>query len=186
MAFRDLDLGHTCVTVDDSHPSLKVGDNATLQIKYISEFDTPRNQTFYACADIVYVDDIPYDMSSRCFNATQPDTGDSDSSKDSDKSGSDDNDDDADKDESGSNDSSSSSGGGGKSGLSGGAIAGIVVGSLAGVAGLAAAAIFFNRKRQQKLRADRQRERESARNIQKYGQEDARTNSTSSVRMQNL
>ncbi|KAK0383649.1 hypothetical protein NLU13_9560 [Sarocladium strictum] len=182
MAFRDLDLGHTCVTVDDSHSSLKVGDKATFQIKYISEFDTPRNQTFYACADIVYVDDVPYDMSSRCFNATLPDTGGD--------SGSDHSSGDADKDKSGSDNKDSSSsgggGGGGKSGLSGGAIAGIVIGAVAGVAFLAVAAVFLNRKRQQRLRAERQRERESARNIQKYVNDDGRTNSTPSVRMQNL
>ncbi|KAL2207813.1 hypothetical protein CC79DRAFT_1368670 [Sarocladium strictum] len=187
LAFRDLDLGHTCVTVDDSHEGLKVGDNATLQIKYISEFDTPRNQTFYACADIVYVDDIPYDMSARCFNATMPDTGDDEDSDHSGSSGDSDKDSDKDKSDSDeSNSDDSNSGGSKKSGLSGGAIAGIVIGAIAGVALLAVAGVFFNRKRQQKLRADRQRERESARNIQKYGNEEARTNSESSVRMQNL
>ena len=76
LAFRDLELGHTCITVEDSHSSLSPGENATLQIKYISEFDTPRNQTFYACADIYYVEHLPYDMDARCFNATMP--GDSD------------------------------------------------------------------------------------------------------------
>lgn len=55
-AFRSIDLGHTCVTVDDSPPSVRVGSNATLQIKYTSKFDKPEWETFYACSDITFVE----------------------------------------------------------------------------------------------------------------------------------
>ena len=186
LAFRDLELGHTCITVEDSHSSLSPGENATLQIKYISEFDTPRNQTFYACADIYYVEHLPYDMDARCFNATMPgDSDDSDSSHGPEKSGSSDKDgSEEDDDDSDSDDDDSDSGSGGGRGLSGGAIAGIVVGSLAGLAALAAGALLFYRKRQQRLRAERQRE--SARNVKVDREDNVGKNSQSSVRMQNL
>lgn len=147
MVFCDFDLGYICVIVDDSYFFFKVGDNVILQIKYIFEFDIFCNQIFYVCVDIVYVDDIFYDMSFCCFNVIQLDIGDLDSFKDFDKFGFDDNDDDVDKDEFGSNDFSFFFGGGGKFGFFGGVIVGIVVGFFVGVVGLVVVVIFFNRKR---------------------------------------
>lgn len=185
LAFRDLELGHTCITVEDSHSSLKPGENATLQIKYISDFDTPRNQTFYACADIYYVEHLPYDMDARCFNATMPDNSDdSDSSHGPEKSGSSDKDGSNEDDDDKNSDSGSDSGSGGGGGLSGGAIAGIVIGVVAGLGAVAAGALLFYRKRQQRLRAERQRE--SARNVKIGREDDIGKNSASSLRMQNL
>jgi len=69
---RELDKGHTCVPIADPPSSVKAGANATLQIKYISEFDKPENETFYACADITYVALSDFKDTIPCFNVTQP------------------------------------------------------------------------------------------------------------------
>ena len=125
-------------------------------------------------------------MDARCFNATMPgDSDDSDSSHGPEKSGSSDKDgSEEDDDDDDSDDDDSDSGSGGGRGLSGGAIAGIVVGSLAGLAALTAGALLFYRKRQQRLRAERQRE--SARNVKVDREDNVGKNSQSSVRMPNL
>jgi len=72
--FPELDPGHECYSVPNSPSGVTSGTNATLQLSYVSEGDTEKNNTYYACADITYVelnsftDDIP------CFNVS---TGDS-------------------------------------------------------------------------------------------------------------
>ncbi|KAH8887286.1 hypothetical protein GQ53DRAFT_750077 [Thozetella sp. PMI_491] len=129
---QELDPGHTCVTVSDPPSSVKVGSNATLQIIYTSAFDSPNNETFYACADITYVQASTFNSATvPCFNATEkPDhttTGGSASATNS------------------PNSPSSNS-------PSAGVIAGAVVGSVVGVGLLAAAAFFVYRSRQRKRR----------------------------------
>ncbi|OAQ99766.1 hypothetical protein LLEC1_07401 [Akanthomyces lecanii] len=74
--FRDIKLGHTCVTLPNAPASVKSGTSATLQIKYIADFDKPENQTFYACSDITYVELSDFKEPIPCFNATQPTPGD--------------------------------------------------------------------------------------------------------------
>ena len=158
--FREMDPGHTCVPVPDAPDSVTDGDYATLQIKYIADFDTPDNQTFYACADIKFVELDSFDIKIPCFNATggddedgagpdwnyhdgdEVDEGDgvveekpsSSSSPDSSK-------DEAD------NEKSS----GGDSGMAGGTIAGVVVGCVAGTSLLAAAGLFIYRRKNQRI-----------------------------------
>lgn len=162
--FAELDMGHTCVNLADPPSSVKPGANATLQIKYIASFDKPENETFYACADITYVEFSNFKDKIPCFNATQPDSGTKTPTPTP------------------TPDSSKNSGSGG-SGLSGGAIAGIVVGVVAGVGLLAAAALLIYRRKQQRLRSLRQQN--SARAV-KWDEQPRDSNSNRSVRMQNL
>ncbi|CAH0058874.1 unnamed protein product [Clonostachys solani] len=184
--FREMELGHTCVPVGDIPDHVKSGDFATFQIKYIADFDKPENQTFYACADVKFVEEKAFTISIPCFNATEPDADDeagpgfdfhssttstapASTSTGSSSSGSD-----------SSNDGSSSSSGGG--GLSKGAIAGIVVGAVAGVAIIALAALFLYRRRLQQNRVVRQQKFEQG--VEGAVGKDSTSNT--SVRMNNL
>jgi hypothetical protein len=45
---KELDPGHQCLGIADPPSGTAVGSNATLQIKYTSEFNTDRNETYYA------------------------------------------------------------------------------------------------------------------------------------------
>lgn len=172
--FRELDLGHTCVSIDDAADSVKAGANATLQVKYIADWDKPENQTFYACADITFVELANFQTRIPCFNATQPSEDENEGgSKGGDKTGS------------GSESSATStpSASKGKSGLSGGAIAGIVIGSLAGVAALGVVGFLVYRRKQQRLSALRQQH--SSRGV-KWDERGRDSASNGSVRMNNL
>ncbi|KAJ5855978.1 uncharacterized protein N7529_009922 [Penicillium soppii] len=120
--FPDLDPGHECYAVPNPASNITSGSNATLQLSYLSTFDTEKNSTFYACADITYVPLASFTTNVLCFNVSEPSTTTSSSSTSSATS----------------SDSSSSSSSGG---LSGGQIAGIVVGCVVGAA-LAAVALF--------------------------------------------
>lgn len=170
-AFREVDPGHTCVPIENAPSSVKAGDKATLQIKYSSEFDKPEVETFYACADITYVEPARFTTSIPCFNATEPLT---DQDLDDDGSG-------------GSFPSSDVFPGPSENrtgSLSGGAIAGVVVGCLVGVVALAVAALLVYRRKQQRLHMIRRQH--SARGV-KWEEQSARdSNSNPSVRMQNL
>ncbi|KAK7415664.1 hypothetical protein QQX98_005696 [Neonectria punicea] len=177
--FKSIDVGHTCVNVPDAGDSVSAGDNATLQIKYIADFDTADNQTFYACADITYVELTDFDESIPCFNATTD---------------GDDDDDDSSSSHSDSTSSSSSSTStasvnpdkekSGSGGLSGGAIAGIVVGSVVGVGLIALAGLLMYRRKNKRLNALRQQH--SARGVSWEEQPPKNSQSTGSVRMHNL
>lgn len=161
-AFAELDEGHTCVSVGKAPDYVKAGDFATLQVKYISEFDTPNNETFYACADIKYVEVNAFTIEVPCFNATEPDANDeagpgydyhdhektatSSSSTPTSTSSTSDN----------ASQDKSSSDGGKSSGMSKGAIAGTVVGSVVGAALIGAAALIFYRRKLQANRVVRQ------------------------------
>lgn len=169
--FKDIKLGHTCVTLPNAPSSVKNGTNATLQIKYIADFDKPENQTFYACSDITYVELSEFKEPIPCFNATEPTPGDSTSKNGNGAASSTPTPTPAAEKKS-------------KSGLSGGAIAGIVIGSIAGVALIAGAGLFIYRRKQQRLRLLRQQNSERG----KWAATDAARDSQSqgSVRMNNL
>ncbi|KAH7008535.1 hypothetical protein EDB80DRAFT_892951 [Ilyonectria destructans] len=145
--FESMNPGHTCVSVPDAVDSVSAGDKATLQIKYIADFDSSENQTFYACADVTYVELTNFDESVPCFNATTSDDDDSSSSSSSSTSSSS-----SSSTSTASSDSSKSSSGG----LSKGAIAGIVVGSVGGVSLVALAALLIYRQKNKRLNALRQ------------------------------
>ncbi|KAM0430102.1 hypothetical protein ACHAPT_006108 [Fusarium lateritium] len=150
----DLNPGHTCVEVPDAPSKVSAGDNATLQIIYRADWDAPHNQTFYACADITFVSEADFTFEIPCFNATEPGEDDKEagttasssptathrSTKGTSEAS------DGDDDEKIS---------GGSKGFSGGAIAGIVVGSVAGAVIIAGAALFLWRRNQQQQRNER-------------------------------
>ncbi|KAK7424086.1 hypothetical protein QQX98_000696 [Neonectria punicea] len=153
-SISDLNPGHTCVDVPDAPSRISAGDNATIQIIYRADWDAPHNQTFYACADIKFIEAADFSFRIPCFNATEPGEDDKEagatanpSATATHKATS-----------SGSSESSESSEGsssGGSNKLGGGAIAGIVVGAIAGVALIAVGAFFIFRRRQQKKRTER-------------------------------
>lgn len=45
---KEVDPGHECLSIANPPADVAVGSNATLQIKYTSEFDTGVNETYYA------------------------------------------------------------------------------------------------------------------------------------------
>lgn len=143
----ELAEGHQCYPVPNPSPDIEAGSNATLQIVYTSDFEDDRNETYYACADITYVQASQFTYQVPCFNATVDDfnitdtnDGDSSSSTASSVAAS-----------STSNNSVSSDS---SNRLSGGAIAGIVIGAIVGILGLAGAIFFIWRRSQQKKRSN--------------------------------
>ncbi|GKZ72629.1 hypothetical protein AnigIFM50267_009006 [Aspergillus niger] len=145
--FPDVEPGHECYSVPNPPSNITSGSNATLQLKYISDFDNDGNETYYACADITYVPYSSFTTDIPCFNVSEADTSSSSSSSSSSATTS--------------TSSSSSSSSGGSNGLSGGDIAGIVVGTVAGAALIGAAAFFLGRYWQKRV----QREHEVAMNM---------------------
>jgi hypothetical protein len=129
------------VSLLDSPSSIGVGSNATLQIMYIADFDSPENQTFYACADIIYVEAADFNIQIPCFNATESDGTSSSHTA-------------APTSSTTSTAVPAQSGSGFSHDLSGGAIAGIVVGVVVGI--LVAASLLLYRERKQKNRLRRQ------------------------------
>lgn len=162
-AFREVAPGHTCVPIKNPPSSVGVGSNATLQIKYSSEFDKPGEETFYACADITYVESAGFTASIPCFNATEPSS---------------------DEDLDGGNIPPSDLGSKNRVGLSGAAIAGIVVGSVAGVSALAVVALLVYRRRQQRLHMLRRQR--SSRGVRWEEQPGRDSKSNPSVEMHNM
>ncbi|KAM0302782.1 hypothetical protein ACHAPM_004785 [Fusarium culmorum] len=148
-SISDLNPGHSCVKVPDAPSSVSAGDNATLQIVYRADWDAPHNQTFYACADITFVSKADFNFAIPCFNATEPGDDDKAAGATADPSATathlhtSNDDSDEEKKESGSKK------------LSGGAIAGIVVGSVAGVVLTVGAVLFILRRKQQAKRNSR-------------------------------
>ncbi|CAK7205702.1 hypothetical protein SEUCBS139899_008481 [Sporothrix eucalyptigena] len=142
---KDLYEGHTCVSIPNPPSNISVGDVATLQVAFQAVWDgSTKNETYYACADIVYILDADFTENDYCFNATiggptttaatTAATATSTSGSSSGSSGS-----------SGSSSSSTSGSSSSSKGISKGAIAGAVVGSVLGAALLAGAAWFVYR-----------------------------------------
>ena len=69
-SFPALFPGHECYAVPNPPSNILSGSNATLQLKYISQFDTSNNQTFYACADITYARLSDFTTQIPCFNVS--------------------------------------------------------------------------------------------------------------------
>jgi hypothetical protein len=127
--FPEIEPGHECYSVPNPPSSVAAGANATLQLRYTSTFDTGTNGTYYACADIQYVALADFTTSIPCFNVTEDTTYTTSAAgvaTTATATGS--------TSTSISSSSSSSSSSSHDKGLSGGAIAGIVVGSIAGAA----------------------------------------------------
>ena len=146
-----------CYPIPNPPSNIEAGSNATIQIKYTADFETDRNETYYACADIYYIPTNQFTVQVPCFNVSSDDFAAPD----------DDNHDDGDPATSstassvpasttGSSEtepSSSSS----NSSLSGGEIAGIVIGVLAALAIIAGFFFVWGRRKQR----ERQREQEA-------------------------
>ncbi|KAH8678305.1 hypothetical protein BX600DRAFT_148335 [Xylariales sp. PMI_506] len=125
--------GHQCYKIASIPDTVQAGDNATIQLEYWAHYGTENNgnnETFYACADITFVEDADFDISVPCFNVTASDfvggivtTTASVTATATSKSSS----------------SSSSS----SSGLSTGAKAGIAVGTIVGSFAIVGAIAFF-------------------------------------------
>lgn len=155
-----LNPGHQCVRLPDPPSNIAPGTKATLQMKYEANWDAPHNQTFYACADITYVPrDKAREPTMPCFQAEEPGEDDEDyrlrpsekhpsglspgnASVASDALSSD-----------APSAAAANSTVAANSGLRSGAIAGIVVGCLAGVSLCGAGVLFLLRHRAGKRRA---------------------------------
>ncbi|KIH91113.1 hypothetical protein SPBR_01879 [Sporothrix brasiliensis 5110] len=153
--------GHQCYKIDPVPPSTKAGTNATIQLQYWAVYEgenNNQNETFYACADITFVEDADIVGPVPCFNVTASDFS-SEGSSSTTAAGSD-----ATTGANGpgsgssavpttassaaSSTSSDANPASETSGLAAGAKAGIAVGSIAGVAALAALGVFvYTRKR---------------------------------------
>lgn len=155
----ELNSGHMCYPVPNPAVDVEAGSNATLQIRYTSDWENDRNETYYACADIIYVSTSQFTTQVPCFNATIEDFEVSDVDDDNE-------DNDSDNDNNSQSATSSDaevSASASSSGLSGGAIAGIVVGVVAGVGVLLGTVVVLWRRKQQRKRI---REQEaSVRNV---------------------
>ncbi|RYP72021.1 hypothetical protein DL771_004490 [Monosporascus sp. 5C6A] len=127
---RELDPGHQCVNIADPPSDVGVGSNATLQIRYTSEFDEGVNETYYACADITYVRARDFTYRIPCFNATEEEPEPSPTPPSPAPA---------------ENEDADGIGGG----LSGGAVAGIAIGAVAAVS-LVAVVLFFLYRRDQR------------------------------------
>ncbi|KAJ9136855.1 hypothetical protein NKR23_g9497 [Pleurostoma richardsiae] len=146
----DLDPGHKCVSLPDPKSGTAAGANATIQILYLSEFDIAANQTFYACADITYVDAADFTTSIPCFNVSidDPTAVTSAPATTATATGS---------LQTSSSSSTAQAETGGSSGKTNvGAIAGGVVGGVAGLAALVAGFVLFRRRQRRAMRVRQQ------------------------------
>ncbi|KAI1382296.1 hypothetical protein F4677DRAFT_401556 [Hypoxylon crocopeplum] len=79
----EIEPGHQCYKVATVPSTVAAGSNATIQLEYWSNVDNElsgRNQTFYACADITFVELQDFTTNPPCFNVTASDFNSGDSS----------------------------------------------------------------------------------------------------------
>ncbi|KAH8161466.1 hypothetical protein CIB48_g6780 [Xylaria polymorpha] len=72
----EIESGHQCYKVVDIPNNVVAGSNATIQLEYWSNIDNElngRNQTFFACADITFVEAADFTAQVPCFNVTSSD-----------------------------------------------------------------------------------------------------------------
>ncbi|KAJ4392279.1 hypothetical protein N0V93_005904 [Gnomoniopsis smithogilvyi] len=132
----EIEPGHQCYKIDDLPSSVTAGSNATIQLEYWADYEdenSGNNETFYACADIYFVETTDFSISVPCFNVTAADF---DSTVTATTSA-------ATVTATGSSSSSN--------GLSKGAIAGIAVGTIVGSLAIVGAAAFVLLKKRRSL-----------------------------------
>ncbi|KAJ9638477.1 hypothetical protein H2204_004247 [Knufia peltigerae] len=175
MRIPELDEGHQCFPIVNPPADVETGSNATLQIKYVSDFDTDKNETFYACSDITYIPTSQFTYQVPCFNATIEDFNitEPSSSASGTAAGA-----------SATAPAPSQSSRSSSSGLSGGAIAGIVVGVVAGVGSIAGILLFFFWRRS--ARNKRLREHEASVRAVKWDEQLAGSPPTSRASTQDI
>ncbi|KAI0135632.1 hypothetical protein F4814DRAFT_401949 [Daldinia grandis] len=69
----EIEPGHQCYKIADIPDTVAAGTNATIQLEYWSNVDNElngKNQTFYACADITFVEPKDMKVQPLCFNVT--------------------------------------------------------------------------------------------------------------------
>ncbi|KAL7922447.1 hypothetical protein ACQKWADRAFT_313027 [Trichoderma austrokoningii] len=66
----DYGVGFTCVKIPDAPGGTEPGANATFQIRFASDYDTPLDRSFFVCADITYVEGRDFDRRVPCANTT--------------------------------------------------------------------------------------------------------------------
>ncbi|RFU27261.1 hypothetical protein B7463_g9081, partial [Scytalidium lignicola] len=72
----EVDPGHQCYKIGGIPDTVTAGTNATIQLEYSAKYATEnngRNETFYACADITFVNDADFTLQVPCFNVTASD-----------------------------------------------------------------------------------------------------------------
>lgn len=73
----DVDPGHQCYKLDNRQlEGITAGTNATIQLEYWAEFEgenNGKNQSFFACADITFVEAQNFNLQVPCFNVTSED-----------------------------------------------------------------------------------------------------------------
>ncbi|KAF3770594.1 hypothetical protein M406DRAFT_66997 [Cryphonectria parasitica EP155] len=131
----EIEPGHQCYKIDSLPSTVAAGSNATIQLEYWAHYEEENNgnnETFYACADVYFVEASDFSVQVPCFNVTA-ESFDSTVTATS----------------SAATVTSTSSSSSGSSGLSKGAIAGIAVGTIVGslaIVGAAAFMLFKKRK----------------------------------------
>ncbi|ORY55477.1 uncharacterized protein BCR38DRAFT_380210 [Pseudomassariella vexata] len=69
----EIEPGHQCYKVADIPDNVSAGTNATIQLEYWSSYESElsgRNQSFFACADITFVEASAFTVQVPCFNVT--------------------------------------------------------------------------------------------------------------------
>ncbi|KAI1083134.1 hypothetical protein F5B20DRAFT_528701 [Whalleya microplaca] len=72
----EIEPGHQCYKIAQIPSTVTSGTNATIQLEYWSNIDNElngRNQSFYACADITFVEAKDFNIQVPCFNVTASD-----------------------------------------------------------------------------------------------------------------
>ncbi|KAH8801713.1 hypothetical protein F5884DRAFT_525239 [Xylogone sp. PMI_703] len=72
----EVDPGHQCYKIGAIPDSVSAGTNATIQLEYSAKYATEnngKNESFYACADITFVEASDFTLQVPCFNVTASD-----------------------------------------------------------------------------------------------------------------
>lgn len=165
-----------CYPIPNPPSDVDPGSNATIQIKYTADFEKDRNETYYACADIYYVPTNQFTVQVPCFNASSDDfEAPDDDSHDNDNSTISSTAASTPVNTADASDAEPPSSRPESSTLSGGAIAGIVIGVLALLALIAALFFVWGRRKQ------RQKQREQEANVRAVQwREDGRSSASGS------
>ncbi|KAI0196408.1 hypothetical protein F4808DRAFT_323408 [Astrocystis sublimbata] len=139
--------GHQCYKIADIPDNVVAGSNATIQLEYWSNIENEmngHNQSFFACADITFVEPATFTAQVPCFNITTSDFNSPD-----DHTSNTDSEDPADSD-----DSEPSASGKLSNGATAGIAVGVIVASLIAM-GMIAFAVFRRKGKQTLLHEDR-------------------------------
>ncbi|PON26880.1 hypothetical protein TGAM01_v204381 [Trichoderma gamsii] len=63
-------VGWTCFKINDAPQGMDAGANATFQLRFDSNYETPMLRSHFSCADITYVEKEGLDFEFPCVNTT--------------------------------------------------------------------------------------------------------------------